>query len=328
MIRISIIWGLRRVSLFSLWVALELNLMAFLGLILFSSFNRSNPIQYFLVQRLGSALMLFRVLALRFGEGQRGRVRIYHILVLLGLRGALKLGVAPFQGWLLTFSENLRWELFFFLRRLQKILPLYLFSQLPLSWGVVYLIVGSNLLVRLTCAAREPSLKRFLVLSSLLALAWIIARIYLKVGIFLYLGAYSWGIWGLSLFFSFLGAEGRNRLENSRLRLGPAILLLALFLQLAGFPPMVRFYAKLLILSVTLKGGIGFLRMSLVLAAGIFLYFYLRLCFPQLINFQKSQFYWNTRIPRSYGCFILIGRFFLLIMLGVSWKLRILSSTR
>ena len=81
-------------SFFSIWVALELNMFAFLGCLISSEQNRSEALRlkYFLVQALGSSIFLGSVmLSCSFS------VNIFSLLIFFSL--LLKLGGAPIHGW-------------------------------------------------------------------------------------------------------------------------------------------------------------------------------------------------------------------------------------
>ena len=87
-----IIVGLSRGSIFTLWVALELNLILFLGLCWISSMVADiRMVKYFLVQALSSVLFVWGMVA-RLGRGfNLWRKR----LILMGL--LIKLGLPPFH---------------------------------------------------------------------------------------------------------------------------------------------------------------------------------------------------------------------------------------
>lgn len=98
-----VIGTLMRVSSFNwlyVWIGLEINLISFIPLIISSSVDleTERSLKYFLVQALGSGLLLFGSLVyINYPNSiLPGWVSVYIILV----RIIIKLGMAPFHFWL------------------------------------------------------------------------------------------------------------------------------------------------------------------------------------------------------------------------------------
>ena len=109
--------GLQGESLIFLWVIIEINLV---GFILFSHRASSRGeflFKYFIIQRIGSALLLLAVLA--------GRARKRAELALGAIALLLKLGAAPLHSWFITLMIKREWGVLIALSYPQKFLPFF-----------------------------------------------------------------------------------------------------------------------------------------------------------------------------------------------------------
>lgn len=88
MVMLSLALGVQRENFLVLWVSLELNLIGFLVLAHRDGTSREFLFKYFLIQSVGSAILLLSALLRRVGA----RVEIAALISLL-----LKLGAAPFH---------------------------------------------------------------------------------------------------------------------------------------------------------------------------------------------------------------------------------------
>ena len=113
-------------------MGLELNLIGFLPVIVIhgSYSEREAAVKYFIVQRLGSILLLFgRMCAYRISFTWENLFSNQGVLLIMG--GLLaKLGCAPFHMWLPGVMANLSWLPCMLVATWQKIAPLYLLRLL------------------------------------------------------------------------------------------------------------------------------------------------------------------------------------------------------
>jgi NADH:ubiquinone oxidoreductase subunit 2 (subunit N) len=254
-------------------VCLELNLLRFVGfLLLWKSTNLRVRLKYFLIQRLGSGLFLVSIfIKFKFlSEVFRG---------ILIVRLCLKLAAAPFYGWVLLLAQELDWFAFFLLRRVQKVLPLFFLlsaSHWRLSW-----VRGLRVLIAAVGSLREASLKKTIAFSSVFGAGWFLARgsFTLALG---YLGFYRLRFWVVSQVWS---SFNRNELLVFQLRglsLSGALAIVVSLLNFAGLPPFSLFYFKVSILRRAMRTFRTAHLASLLGAAVVFIYVYLRIGLSQL----------------------------------------------
>lgn len=307
-VALRIILGLQRQRVFSCWVCLELNLLRFVRFIIIRSFlNFRAGIKYFLVQRLGSGLLLISIF-LR----SREYAEIIKWIFLFSL--SLKLAAAPFYSWLLSVALELDWLSFFLLRTIQKILPLFVLLQIEF-WGLIRVSFLRASIASLS-VVKEGRLKKIMVYSSVFSLAWFLGRFTLNL-VFGYLLFYRARFWLRRKIWNIIRANEITHLQVTGLPLSVFLILRIRLLNFSGLPPFSIFYFKIRILVIVAKfvGRRIYVRI-LIISAIIFIFIYLRigLRFLALVNGSplKTE---NTIVLRRKGIVILMGSlvFFLLL---------------
>lgn len=277
--------GLSCQSIFRVWVCFELNLIRFVGfLLLWKAVNFRVRLKYFLIQSLGSGLLLISVFI---------RLRLTHefsvFLLIVSLR--LKLAAAPFYGWVMLLAQELDWFSFFLLRRVQKILPLFLLITLN-HWRIIWVRVLRALIAAIR-VLRETRLKKTIALSSVFGAAWFLRRssFILTLGYLRFYALSLWlrrRIWSIYNRNEFLANQLRN-LSASRF-----LILLMSLLNFRGLPPFSLFYFKV---SILMRAVIAcnFVHLRAILgAAVVFIFVYLRIGLSQFQLISESPLALNT----------------------------------
>lgn len=255
----SIISGLTASSFFSLWLILELNILAFLFIIYldkYSVYSRS-VIKYFIIQAISSAFIIWRVFLEMLGISINTLTFFFFSFIIA------KIGLTPFHRWLLSLSQKIRWSSLFFLLTFQKLIPLY-FVLVSLRFRflsfIVFLCCFSSFII-----LNENLIKRLIRVSSLVNLGWLILALpSVKLFMLFYL-VYSFTL--LILFKIFFGGSIILISElKGKLRVLEVFILLSMFLSLSGLPPFIGFWLKtILLLKIILVGQI-FLGLTLLVS--------------------------------------------------------------
>lgn len=268
---------LERSSFFMVWLSLELNLIGFIILMVSSVEQPIFPrIKYFIIQRLGSAMFLF--FRIWFSLLRRITRRVLLVLALLW-----KLGAAPFQGWMVMLREDLKWEIFFVIRTIQKIIPLFILIE-RLFWNLKPVVL-LGAVVRVVGGLFRNNFKKILVYSSVLRLAWILRSLRLYEGM-LYLVVYRLRFFLISSLSLSLVLHQQSALPHLNFRRSETLILLILLLSFIGMPPFVGFYPKLLLLTALVSAQETLLFSCLLARSAFFVLIYIRLC---LIRIELRQ---------------------------------------
>nr|YP_009107398.1 NADH dehydrogenase subunit 2 [Ibacus ciliatus]AIU40942.1 NADH dehydrogenase subunit 2 [Ibacus ciliatus] len=270
-------------SWFMAWVGLELNLMAFIPLIT-SKFNRfpsEAALKYFLVQALGSALIILASPLILNSE-------MFMLTILMAL--LLKLGAAPFHFWFPPIMEGLNWNQCIILMTIQKAAPMFLITHLTSQTKVYNIILFSAILSAIFGSLgglNQTSLRKILAFSSINHLSWMLIAIILS--------DYSW-----IMYFSFYALISSSVVfwfntqqffyftqlfsKPSTSTYPPMFSALTL-LSLGGLPPFSGFIPKWILIEMMTSKNMFLPLFILILSALITLYYYLRI---SIISFMLT----------------------------------------
>nr|VFU78799.1 NADH dehydrogenase subunit 2 [Proasellus assaforensis] len=251
---------------FSVWLGLEINLMSFLPIILFSSTSGSEGgLKYFLIQAMGSLIILQASLS-------------WFILpcpyLFLAIPLILKLGAAPLHFWLPDVTKTLPWRINMVLLTLQKTGPLYLLATITTNHKSLLLLVSIfSALVGSLGGLNEMDLRKLMAFSSISHMGWMFAGMALtQAHWILYFLTYS--VTSLTLMFV-MEKNSMSSLSQLTTKDKNSILMMLLFLSLGGFPPLLGFAPKWAILMSTSSLSLP-LTILLIATSVLTLYYYIR----------------------------------------------------
>lgn len=304
----SLALGASRGNLFTLWVAIEVNMLAFVGLMASSFSTPISVFKYFLVQRSGSALFLLVIL---WRQNQQSTTTIF----VASLALAVKLGIAPAHYWLIGVMGARSWGILFILASIQKILPL-------LAWVVLGvnndLIIMTGIIFRVLGSLGQIRLKGLLAYSSVFGIRWVLASIGRPEIWLIFLGVY---VWSAILFSAIAQGDEREFLWGGRIGGSSIFLKLrAIFgsLSMAGFPPTPGFTVKVWILLERRLEFSSVLNFGLVLSSIFFLSLYIQFRLNLFTNERGGIGGLNPRFGSSI-CFRVLMLFTSLML----WCLRL-----
>ena len=283
-----------------LWIGLELNLIGFLPvMVVHGNYSgREAAVKYFIVQRLGSILLLL------------GRICSYSVSFtwdsLAGREGALfviggllaKLGCAPFHMWLPGVMANLSWIPCLMIATWQKVAPLMLLTVLRITYKPLIILVSVfSVLWGGLGGINQTQLRALLGYSSIAHLGWMLIASTVNLSLLItYLFFYTFitGIVFVALWV--VGRKDRNSLQGfggSKRNIGIIVLLLSL----AGLPPLMGFIPKLLVISSAAPTPALWLPLLvIVLGSVLSIYYYLYLFYALFIGEEGNLSYFINKV--------------------------------
>lgn len=303
----SLILGMRRGSLFFIWIALEVNVFSFVFLIYLREGRRKlSALSYFLVQCVASKVFFLIFVLLRLSHHT-----LVDLLFLISL--LVKMGAAPFHGWILALTSVISLRLLFLLSSFQKILPLWVFriAKLDFLGGVV----GLGVLVSVLGGIGTARLKNVIVYSSVLNLAWIL-RSPINIA-YLFLVRYRIG---LLVLVAWIIVNSNPQIIDIQIyhqgQLNRLLGLIAVF-RIAGLPPFLRFFLKITLLHALLDYYNMLISFFLVVGSSFFLYIYRRLIISSL-RWRGLIPSWGALTVNIYGwavCLLLFSQYVFFVFL-------------
>ena len=261
-------------------MALELNIISFIGLLLFSRGSTFGRMKYFLIQAVASGRFLWRAL-LFLREYSRQGALFFIVLTLL-----VKLGSAPVHWWFIGILADLRWDKIFVLSTLQKVLPL---MAIRVAGGFKF-----QGLVVLACFVRVGGswslifLKQIIGYSSIFMLGWVFSVVKRFFSWITYLRIYSISLFIPVLFFYRLNMNNLMELRDKSFSIKRKVALFFTIINMGGVPPLFGFWGKVVILAKLGKEEEIFLSLVLLLASVFITYLYARVALLSLFKSTSS----------------------------------------
>nr|VFU78617.1 NADH dehydrogenase subunit 2 [Proasellus escolai] len=251
---------------FSAWLGLEINLLSFLPVILFSSpAGSEGGLKYFLIQALGSLL----ILQTSFSWTLLPCPYLFFIAPL-----TLKLGAAPLHFWLPEVTKTLPWRINMILLTLQKTGPLYLLATVSMSNKLPLIIISIfSAIVGALGGLNEMDLRKLMAFSSISHMGWMLVGMTLtQMHWVLYFSTYIATSLALIVLLNKMNIFSLSQLSPKSKN---SMLIMLLLMSLGGFPPLLGFAPKWAILMsvVSISLPLSFL---LIMTSMVTLYYYIR----------------------------------------------------
>nr|ARQ20658.1 NADH dehydrogenase subunit 2 [Nacella clypeater] len=292
------------------WVGLEVNLMGFIPLLVYSGkcSSAESGVKYFLIQALGSSLFAggsclvlgsMSSLDLVFGLIGSSFPDFYYVFSMILILSSLflKLGCFPFYFWLPSVVLGTSWFSCFFLLTWQKLAPFFIL----LSVGVSFFSVGYWLMSIFAVFSSlfggiggigETYLRSILAYSSIGHSGWMLYSGLLGFSTFcVYFFIYFFISACLFVILSFSGSKNMGYVGCFSKSLVFKFSMMGILLSLGGMPPLLGFFGKWVVLSNGMMSG-GALPILLILGSLLSLYYYLVLFFG--VFFSSGSFLFSV----------------------------------
>nr|AIQ81012.1 NADH dehydrogenase subunit 2 [Scirtothrips dorsalis] len=306
---ISVFLGLSSNSFLILWMAMEINLFSFIPLMSVDLENNSEKsmVLYFLIQSVSSMIIFSSMIWLTLSK-----INMINQLVIstifLGI--FMKMGVFPFQFWVISLIESISWMNCFILLTIQKIIPITMMFCM-LQKKIILIICFFNSMVASISGLTIFSLRKIFSFSSMNHLTLMILCMTFSKKIFkMYF-----------IIYSFMNAMGMKIMNlNKMLFLQEMMMMtkknsldfisiIVVFFSMAGIPPFLGFLPKAMILMKMVENSLLFLSLSILILNTITSFFYLRLSYMSLIlslNMKKEV---KHKPKNSFPWFLLLTLF-------------------
>nr|QYK91759.1 NADH dehydrogenase subunit 2 [Neodon nyalamensis]QYK92149.1 NADH dehydrogenase subunit 2 [Neodon nyalamensis] len=284
-------------NLFTMWVGLEMNLLALIPLMI----NNSNPrsteaaTKYFLTQATASMILLFSILMnfkqLGLWTFQPETNSIIMTMTFIAL--SIKLGLAPFHSWLPEVAQGIKLNVGLILLTWQKIAPLSILLQFHELINPKLLILSAmiSVLIGAWNGLNQTQTRKILAYSSIAHMGWMVSilpynpslttlnlLIYIIMTIPMFL---------MFHFHSFTSITSMSLMWNKMPMALPMISLI--LLSTGGLPPLTGFLPKWAIITELMKNNNLLLATLMAMTALINLFFYTRLIYSTSLTTFPSN---------------------------------------
>jgi len=284
-------------NIITIWLGLEINIIAFLPLIIHSNdpISSTNLIKYFLIQAITSFLILFSFICdITFTS----HIVSWNLITICAL--IIKMGIAPYHFWLPSIIRGLNWTNCFILTVIQKIAPLILCRCGAQINTPIFALLFISLATRSVGGIKQTRFRPILAYSSIHHIVWCILGMLHGTPLFLaYFIFYSVSCFILFLFLNKYHADGF--VISSPNYWSPTYLIpIITILSIAGLPPLLGFFPKLFVLQRVISTSLV-LSFLLILRSSLNILFYIKFAYSFITDkFSKIQ-KTNTRSSTLFG---------------------------
>lgn len=263
------------------WIGLEINLIRITPIIL----NKLNylsveaSIKYFLVQAISSSILIFSsIISYNFQEWNF----IFNLENIYFISLCLKAGVAPLHFWFPQVILCSDWTQSLIILTWQKIAPFILLSYLSSQLTITFIVISCA--IGVIGGINQTNIKLILVYSSIINSAWILSlSSNNEFSWWMYFLAYSLITLAASYIFINFNIKKISSIHKINLPIIPKISFLVNFLSLAGLPPFLGFFIKVITINLLIENKISILIILILVISSIFsFYFYLRTAYSSL----------------------------------------------
>nr|YP_009353909.1 NADH dehydrogenase subunit 2 [Dicrostonyx hudsonius]AQZ39403.1 NADH dehydrogenase subunit 2 [Dicrostonyx hudsonius] len=274
-------------NLFTMWVGLEMNLLALIPLMM----NKSNPrsmeaaTKYFLTQATASMILLMSIIMnfkqLGLWTFQPETKDIIMTTTFISL--TIKLGLAPFHSWLPEVTQGIKPNVGLILLTWQKVAPLTILFQYYALMNPKILIMSAiaSVLIGAWNGLNQTQTRKIMAYSSIAHMGWMISILpYNPTLTTLNLLIYILMTTPMFMIFhahSFTSISSMSLMWNKMPMALPMMSLI--LLSTGGLPPLTGFLPKWAIITELLKNNNIILSTLMAMTALINLFFYTRLIY-------------------------------------------------
>nr|YP_009989800.1 NADH dehydrogenase subunit 2 [Ophiura kinbergi]QNN00532.1 NADH dehydrogenase subunit 2 [Ophiura kinbergi] len=276
-----------------IWFWIELNSLALIPIISSNVNSRSieSTTKYFLFQAIGSVVLLLGVLLRLFVNGTiliEGDYSVFSISIII-VAVALKMGIFPNHYWFVDVMQGVNLMTGFFLSIISKIVPLYVIIVISNSSNsILYLFIGTiSVIVGSSFGIQQTQLRKLIALSSVAHLGWMIILFSTThngtLGALIFV---SYILMTLPLFWigNKFSLENLSKTSSVNIMSTVSLLMIISILSMAGFPPLLGFFYKWVMLSFISNNGNYLVVFLLIGASLLSLFFYIQLCISFYFN--------------------------------------------
>nr|YP_010586004.1 NADH dehydrogenase subunit 2 [Anisocentropus kawamurai]UZZ43740.1 NADH dehydrogenase subunit 2 [Anisocentropus kawamurai] len=288
---LSIFYSISANSWINAWIGMEINLMAFIPLLMKMSnlLSSESMMKYFLIQAFTSLNLIFMIFLINFLNKWFSNY-FYNFMINLIINMALlmKMGAAPFYFWFPKVMKGLNWLNCFILMTWQKITPMILISFF-MNYKMIILSTILSVIIGSIMGLNQSNLKLIMSYSSIHHMGWMLIILIINMNLWnMYFTIYFFLNFLIIYFFNTMQTFHLSQLFLMNINSSYKIFFLMNFLSLGGMPPFLGFLPKWITINFLMYFKMNLILLFLVIFSLINLYFYLRISYSMLFFFNSK----------------------------------------
>nr|YP_010431990.1 NADH dehydrogenase subunit 2 [Abrus yunshanensis]USS62525.1 NADH dehydrogenase subunit 2 [Abrus yunshanensis] len=281
----------------SMWMGLEISMLSFLPFMVNKNkLSSESLVKYFIIQSVASTIFLLSVICMLIGVNMLNEMTLTMSML-------IKLGSAPFHMWVLMIIETINYLPLFFLLTVLKIPPLSILYQINTKMLTIPIIL--SMLVSSISCLNQSSMRKTLGFSSIYNISLMMISINKFNVMMIYLMIYSTMMILLTNICKKMKINFINQMIFNEFSIWMKINMWINMLSMSGFPPLMGFSAKLMIIQTLMNNNEFIMVIILVLTSFLVMMFYMRLTFSSLMNLYSFKKWTLNKITSVFYLFSL-----------------------
>nr|QDF58639.1 NADH dehydrogenase subunit 2 [Haemaphysalis longicornis]UJT97478.1 NADH dehydrogenase subunit 2 [Haemaphysalis longicornis]UJT97491.1 NADH dehydrogenase subunit 2 [Haemaphysalis longicornis]UKG19738.1 NADH dehydrogenase subunit 2 [Haemaphysalis longicornis]UKG19959.1 NADH dehydrogenase subunit 2 [Haemaphysalis longicornis] len=288
---LTIIISISSKSWFIFWLMMEMNMMMFIPILKENKMENCNSmITYFIIQSF-SSIMFFMASSMTIMNFSMINETLINIALMI------KLAMIPFHSWLMLISETLEYNSFMIILTIQKLIPLFILSQMKSK--ITFFISILSVIMSVVMIYNLKLFKKVLIFSSISHLSWMIIMMYSSSNFWMsYMTIYFIMIFSIIKILKKNNINSLDNMMNVKLLNNDKISMIMLLMSLGGMPPFMGFVIKFVAITIIIKYSI-ITMIILILSSLVNIFIYIRMITPALVTFNKLNinlnFFWSFK---------------------------------
>nr|YP_010432118.1 NADH dehydrogenase subunit 2 [Orius strigicollis]USW04715.1 NADH dehydrogenase subunit 2 [Orius strigicollis] len=269
-------------SWMSMWMGLEVNMMAFIPLIYKMKNNKSaeSSMIYFLTQSMSSMMMLFSISMNSMMENK--------MIILLTISLMIKMGAAPFQMWFTEMMNKMSWMNCLILMTWQKMAPMFILSNISskmiLMSSVLSAIVGA------IGGLNQTSTRKIMAFSSINHMGWMMMCTTFNNNLWMmYLMIYSTLMMPLTWMFNKKMIMHSSQMMTNMKSMTEKMNITCMMMSMGGMPPMLGFMPKWMAINSMMMSNMYMIMIMMIMMSIITLFYYMRITMSTMMIHEVQK---------------------------------------
>nr|AEH21213.1 NADH dehydrogenase subunit 2 [Himacerus apterus] len=275
----------------SMWMGLEINLMAFIPLM--SKINNhliaESMMMYFLMQSMGSLILLISILSNNMFMFNNMNMNSYMNMIML-LSLMIKLGVAPFHFWFPEVMSKMNWYNCYMLMTWQKVAPMTIMSMIYME-KLMLIMIMMSVITGAIGGLNQTSMRKIMAYSSINHMGWMMSCMYMNNNSWmLYLMLYSIMLMPIIMWLIMNNIYLLNQMSLMTNTIMEKMNMSMTFMSLGGLPPFIGFFPKWMVIQYMIELNLIYILIIMVMFSLLTLFMYMRLISTMLLmNYSLNK---------------------------------------
>nr|YP_010478302.1 NADH dehydrogenase subunit 2 [Nesophrosyne sp. 126 GMB-2012]UVI59746.1 NADH dehydrogenase subunit 2 [Nesophrosyne sp. 126 GMB-2012] len=284
----------------SMWMGLELVLMSFIPMMQNENLLSSEAmIKYFIVQSIASTMFLFSITIMLVGDSMM--TGLNEIIMTTSM--LIKLGSAPFHSWVIMVVEPLGIFPLTTMLTIMKLPPMIVMHHVSTKFLTIPILLG--MIISSVACLNQTSIRKTLGYSSIYNMSLMMIILPSFIETVLFLSIYTLMMILLAKSISTMKINYINQMISNNFNNWISMTLWLNMLSMAGFPPLMGFFMKLMVMQKAINENQTLMLFILIVTSMLVLLFYMRMTFTSMMTFNSFKKWMFLTNPLNQFLFVL-----------------------